>query len=178
VTHPDQVVFDLDPGPSVSWSQVLRTAERLRKLLKKLELKCFVKTTGGKGLHVHVPIAPVYAWDQVKEFSKSVVKLLQEEFPKDYTVTSSKKSRGGKIFLDYLRNDFGATAVVPYSLRAKDAPFVATPLRWSELKKIKGASAFDLEGVLKRLAKSPADPWPEFFELKQKISVLKQKKNM
>lgn len=175
--YPDQIIFDLDPGENVSWKEVIQTAERLKDLLNRLDLKSFVKTTGGKGLHVHVPIAPKYDWNDVKTFSKSISKQLEIDFPELYTTNISKKKRMGKIFLDYLRNGAGATAVAPYSLRSKPHPFVALPLKWSELKTLKSPTAFDLGKTLKRLASQKKDPWEDYFKLKQKIKILETIKN-
>ncbi len=170
--RPEQLVFDLDPGEGVSWSKVKQTALRLRDLLEQLSLQSFLKTTGGKGLHIHVPIAPIYSWEAAKEFAKSVSKQLEINHPKEYTTTLLKKKRQGKIFLDYLRNGFGATAVAPYSLRAKEQPFVALPMAWSELKTLRGPQTFDISSTLKRLAKSPKDPWHQYWNSSQKIRIL------
>lgn len=170
--NPDQIVFDLDPAEGLSWKKVVTAAEQLRDLLDRLSLKSFLKTTGGKGLHLNVPIAPLYDWDQIKNFAKTVALRLAEENPGLYTTTTLKKKRTGKIFLDYLRNGFGATAIAPYSLRAKKDPFVSMPLDWSELKSIKGGNAFDIKSSLRRLAHQTKDPWEGYNSLKQKIKIL------
>ncbi len=172
--HPDQIIFDLDPDEKVPWKKVIETAFRLKELLERLDLKSFVKTTGGKGLHVQVPIAPRYGWDEVKSFSKSVCRQLEIDFPDEYVINMSKKKRKNKIFLDYLRNGAGSTAVAPFSLRSKDYASVAVPLEWSELKTIKSAAEFDLQKTLNRLAKQTSDPWNGYFKLKQKIKILDQ----
>jgi bifunctional non-homologous end joining protein LigD len=171
--HPDQIVFDLDPDEAVPWKQVIASAYELKELLEKLDLTSFVKTTGGKGLHLHVPILPLYTWDQVKSFSKSVTLQMQSENPDLYTSKMAKKERGGKIFLDYLRNGFGATSVAPYSLRAKENPVTAVPITWTELQSLKGPQVFELDSTLKRLAHLKKDPWTGYFRLKQKIKILK-----
>lgn len=170
--NPDQIIFDLDPDPSVKWSQVIRTAIRLRKILTDLKLKSFVKTTGGKGLHIHIPIGPFYSWDQIKEFSKVVSQQLASEFPNDYTIVSSKVKRRGKIFLDYLRNNFGATAVAPYSLRSKDTATVAFPVTWEALAKIKNPARFNLSEIPKHLSRRKRDPWQGYNNLRQRIEIL------
>lgn len=170
---PDQIIFDLDPDETVPWKQVIASAYELKELLEKLDLTSFVKTTGSKGLHLHVPILPLYTWDQVKSFSKSVTLQMQSENPGLYTSKMAKKERGGKIFLDYLRNDFGATSVTPYSLRAKEKPVTAVPITWTELPSLKGPQVFDLNSTLKRLAHLKKDPWAGYFRLKQKIKILK-----
>ena len=171
--RPDQIIFDLDPDEKLEWDKVLEAAFRIKDLLKKLSLESYVKTTGGKGLHIHVPIAPIYNWDQIKSFSKSVTMQLESEYPKDYTTNISKKKRSGKIFLDYLRNGFGATAIAPYSLRAKNKPTVSVPLTWAEVRKLKKPDEFDLNSVLERLVRQKTDPWKGYDQMKQKIKILK-----
>lgn len=174
--HPDQIVFDFDPDESVPWKQVINGVVRLKEVLDHLKLKSFLKATGGKGLHVHVPIAPIYTWEETKEFSKTITQLLENESPNLYTTNTLKKVRKGKIFLDYLRNGYGATAIAPYSLRAKEAPVVALPLFWDDLKKIKSSSQFLMMDVLKIISKRKEDPWKDFLKTKQKIKVLSQQK--
>lgn len=171
--RPDQIIFDLDPDEKLEWDKVLEAAFRIKDLLKKLSLESYVKTTGGKGLHIHVPITPIYNWDQIKSFSKSVTMQLESEYPKEYTTNISKKKRSGKIFLDYLRNGFGATAIAPYSLRAKNKPTVSVPLTWAEVRKLKKPDDFDLNSVLERLVRQKTDPWKGYDQMKQKIKILK-----
>jgi bifunctional non-homologous end joining protein LigD len=171
--NPDQIVFDLDPDKSVEWKVVVHTALHLKELLERLSLKGFLKTTGGKGLHIQVPIAPIYSWEAVKAFAKAVTEQMVKVDPHLYTANMLKKKRTGKIFLDYLRNGIGATAITPYSLRVGDQPTVAVPLLWSELKNLKTPKAFDIHSALERLAKQKKDPWPDYFSLKQKINILK-----
>jgi len=169
---PDQIIFDIDPDEKLPFSKVKETAFRLKDLLSQLDLESFVKTTGGKGLHVHVPISPLYDWDRVKEFSLTVCEQLRSEFPDEYTTKSTKTRRVGKIYLDYLRNGFGATAIAPYSLRAKDQPVVAVPISWKELKAMTKRPVFDADATLKRLAKQKLDPWKNYSRLKQRIKIL------
>lgn len=177
VMYPDQLIFDLDPYEGLSWGKVREAAYRLKDLLKRLSLECYIKTTGGKGLHIHVPIAPHYPWDQIKNFCKSVTIQLSSEYPEDYTTNILKKNRKGKIFLDYLRNGFGATAIAPFSVRAKEKPTVAVPITWDELKKLKRPDHFDIHSTLKRLALQKKDPWAGYENLKQKIKILKKKES-
>ena len=173
IMRPDQIVFDLDPGPGVPWREVARAAIELRDLLEDLNLKSFVKLTGGKGLHVHVPIAPLYDWNQVKDFSHVIALKMVKNNPIKYTATMSKKLRGGKIFIDYLRNSFGATAVVPYSLRAKSLSTVALPVAWNELNKMNNPH-ISLNKALVKIRRRKSDPWAGMFKLKQKIEILRQ----
>lgn len=177
VLYPDQLIFDLDPDDGISWSRVRQAAFRLKDLLKRLSLESYIKTTGGKGLHIHVPIAPIYTWDQIKNFCKSVVIQMSAEYPDDYTTNILKRYRKGKIFLDYLRNGFGATAVAPYSVRAKERPTVAVPITWDELNKLKRPDTFDIHSTLKRLAMQKEDPWTGYEKLKQRIAILKTKES-
>lgn len=170
--HPDQFVIDLDPDAGVPWSRVKETALRVRALLRELDLESFVKVTGGKGLHVHVPIATLYGWDEVKNFAKSLGQQLADDHPGQYTTSMSKAGRKGKIFIDYLRNGFGATAVAPYSLRSKERASVAVPITWEELKAMRRLKVFGPAETLKRLASAKRDVWPKYFALKQKIALL------
>lgn len=170
--HPDQIVMDFDPGPGTSWKDTVKAAFDLKKILDQLDLKSFVKVSGGKGIHVQVPIAPIYSWDQVKDFSKA---LGDEMARRDdiYTVSMAKSNRKGKIFVDYLRNGRGATAVAPYAVRMREQSAVAMPVTWDELKKLKSANFFDLKTAISYLKKRKKDPWKGYTDLQQKISILK-----
>lgn len=168
----DQLIFDLDPDPSIKWKQIVDVAFRLKELFEKISMKSFVKLTGGKGLHVHVPVAPVYTWEQTKAFCKTVCQQLESETPQILTTQLAKKKRGGKIFLDYLRNGFGATAVCAYSLRSKDKPLIAIPITWDELRGMKKRAEFDMESVMTRLASARKEVWPQYHSLQQEIQIL------
>ncbi|MBA2404022.1 MAG: DNA ligase D [Bdellovibrionales bacterium] len=172
IMRPDQIVIDFDPGIGVPWKEVISAAFELKEMLDDLNLKSFVKLTGGKGLHVHIPVAPLYDWDQIKSFSQSLALQLVSDNPKKYTSNMSKKLRKGKIFVDYLRNGYGATAVVPYSLRAKPLSAVALPLEWTELKRIKGPQEYTLKKTLRKIKTRKSDPWKGMLKLSQKISIL------
>lgn len=176
--RPDQIVMDFDPDPAVPWKEVVSAAFELKAMLEDLKLKSFVKLTGGKGLHVHIPIAPLYDWEQVKSFSQTLALQLVSVNPDKYIATMSKKARKGKIFVDYLRNGYGATAVVPYSLRAKPTSAVALPIEWTELKKIKSPQEYTIRKALKKIKARKADPWKGMLKLKQKIQVLKPLKKL
>ncbi len=165
--HPDQMVFDLDPGPSVSWELIVEGAKGLRLLLEELGLKSFVKTSGGKGLHVTVPLARRQDWDEVKDFAARVARKIVEVAPKHFTVFMSKPERRGKVFIDYFRNHRGSTCVAPYSTRARPGAFVSSPVTWQELDGLQ--PRFHIFQALDRLSE-PEDPWQGFFELKQGIS--------
>ncbi len=129
--HPDRLVFDLDPAPDLDFEATMEGARALRELLEELGLKSWLKTTGGKGLHVTVPITPQAGWDEVKAFSRAVAAELTRRAPARYLATMSKAKRQGKIFVDYLRNGRGATFVAPYSPRAREGALIAMPVAWT-----------------------------------------------
>lgn len=169
VERPDMMVFDLDPAPDVGWPKIIAAAKLLKDQLAQIHLTSFVKTTGGKGLHVVVPIKPRYSWEVVKQFTHDFVDNIVAEHPNAYTATITKAKRKGKIFLDYLRNQRGATAVAPYSTRARKDATVATPIFWDELTSKLKPEKFTIKTVPKRLASLKSDPWEELFELKQTL---------
>jgi bifunctional non-homologous end joining protein LigD len=171
VEKPDRIVFDLDPGQRVEWSQVIKGAFYLRKFLQQLGLKSFVKTSGGKGLHIVIPILRKYTWPDIKLFSQTVALAMAKEYPDLFTAKMGETNRQGKIFIDYLRNVRGATAVAAYSLRAHiDAP-ISTPVSWDELKKIKSSAQFNIFNIKQRLAKLKSDPWAGFFTTRQSLNL-------
>jgi bifunctional non-homologous end joining protein LigD len=176
LVHPDQFVIDLDPGTGVTWSTIIAAAFEFKMLLEDLGLESFVKLTGGKGLHIHVPIMPKYSWDDVKLFTQSLALEMESRSPGKFTTKMFKDLRRGKIFIDYLRNSFGATAVVPYSLRASKKTSVALPVRWNDLKKIKNSKFFSLKRALSTLKRRRQDPWEKMYELNQLLDPLELKK--
>lgn len=165
--HPDLVVFDLDPDPSVEFARVCEAAHELRKVFSAAELECFVKTTGGKGLHVCLPIAPELEWQQVSDFSRRIAEALVQHAPDRYVATMSKAQRRGKIFVDYLRNARGATFVAPYSTRARSGATIALPVAWDELGPELDPSRFTLRNVRARL--EAPDPFARMATLKQSL---------
>jgi bifunctional non-homologous end joining protein LigD len=172
---PDVIIFDLDPAPDVAWKDVIKGAKLIHEKLAILNLKSFVKTTGGKGLHVVVPIKRKYSWDEVKDFTRAFADAIVAEHPQHYIATMSKAKRKGKIFIDYLRNGHGATAIAPYSTRARKHATVSVPLAWDELSvKVKG-EAFTVKNVPKRVVKLKKDPWKDFYSLAQSLPLKKFK---
>jgi bifunctional non-homologous end joining protein LigD len=169
VEHPDMITLDLDPAPDVPWKKVVLAAKNIRNYLKQYKLKSYVKTTGGKGLHVVIPIKPLYSWDAAKEFSHSLVNVLVEEHPTEYIAQMSKAKRKGKIFIDYLRNQRGATSVSAFSTRARPNAPVSVPLHWDELTNRREDTAFNIKTLPKRLKNLKKDPWKDFFTVKQKL---------
>jgi bifunctional non-homologous end joining protein LigD len=160
IESPDLLVFDLDPDPSVSWRPLADTARVLRALLVDLGLVAFLRTTGGKGLHVVVPIQRRPSWQDVKSFSHAVATRLVRELPERFTAQISKQKRKGKILIDYLRNQRGATAIGSYSVRARPGAPVAMPIDWEELDGKTGPPVWSIREARARLALP--DPWKEF----------------
>ncbi|MEX0900772.1 MAG: DNA ligase D [Gammaproteobacteria bacterium] len=167
--RPDRLVFDLDPGNDVAWGDVKSAARDVRDKLAGAGLKSWVRLTGGKGLHVVVPIARGPSWDDVKAFCGAFAGALAEHEPLRYVSVAAKKKRGGKIFVDWLRNGRGATSVCSWSLRARDGATVAVPLRWDELGRIRRPDTYDLRSALRRAAALDADPWADVTECRQKL---------
>jgi bifunctional non-homologous end joining protein LigD len=157
--QPDRLTFDLDPDPALPWKNIREAALTLRRRMADLGLGAFVKTTGGKGLHVVVPIIPKHNWDEVKAFTKKVAATVAIEEPKLYTTTMSKAKRKGKIFIDYLRNAQTATAVCAYSTRASAGAPVSVPVSWQELATDVREARFTIRNVPQRLARLRKDPW-------------------
>ncbi|MCE9526652.1 MAG: DNA ligase D [Planctomycetales bacterium] len=168
--QPDRIIFDLDPDASVPWSRVIDAALDVREMLAEIDLECFVKTTGGKGLHVVAPLNPRRAeWDQVKAFCRRIADSLVGKSPELYVATMSKAARKGKIFVDYLRNDRGSTSVAPYSTRAKPGAPVSTPLTWDELTPVIRSDDFHVGNVIQRLETMEQDPWRDIAKIKQSL---------
>jgi bifunctional non-homologous end joining protein LigD len=166
---PDQLIFDLDPDAGLPWKQVVDAARLLRRRLAELDLEAFVKTTGGKGLHVVVPILPQVEWDDAKQFTKHIAESVARAAPDRYLTNMSKTKRAGKIFIDYLRNGRGATAVAAYSTRARTGAPVSAPVRWEELDDLRSADHFTLLNIRQRLARLRKDPWANFFASRRSI---------
>ncbi|MBY2965328.1 DNA polymerase domain-containing protein [Rhizobium leguminosarum] len=162
--RPDMVTMDLDPGEDVTWSAVIAAALELKARLEARGLAAFVKTSGGKGLHVVTPLAPKAGWAEVKDFAHSLAESVSADAPDKYLATATKAKRGGHIYIDYLRNGRGNTAVAAYSTRARSGAPVSMPLDWSELNEVSGPAAFTLANVPQRLETRPKDPWGNFFD--------------
>lgn len=169
---PDRIVLDLDPAPGVAWEAVVDGARGIRDLLGAMQLVSFVRTSGGKGLHVVVPFRRGPGWQAVKDFCEALAGAMVARSPERYIATASKARREGKIFIDWLRNARGATSVCSWSLRARAGAPVAMPLRWEELGKVRSGSAFGLAAALKRAASLKADPWEGMAALTQRLPKL------
>lgn len=153
IDYPDRLIFDLDPAPDVPFEALRLAAQDLRNRLKRRGLEANLKVTGGKGLHVTVPLAAKDKWAEVKAFGAAVARELVQAAPEAYIATMSKAKRVGKIFIDYFRNDYTATAIADYAVRARAGAPVAVPIEWTELDRVESASQFTMKDVLKRLAR-------------------------
>ena len=167
---PDRLIFDLDPDPELDWPQVVQGVLLTRALLEEIGLTSFLKNTGGKGLHVVVPLHRRAGWDEAKAFSHALARHLAQTFPQLFTAQMAKAKRGGKIFIDYLRNAQGATAVAAYSTRARQGATVSTPLAWEELEQGVRANSFTVRNLAARLDRLGADPWAGYAQTRQTIT--------
>ena len=165
--EPDFMVFDLDPDEKMDIKKVRQGVRDLKKILDELELKSFLKTSGGKGYHIVVPFKQKCDWQTFHDFAENVAKLMENKWPKRYTTNIRKDSRKGKIFVDFMRNTRGATSVAPYSLRARNGAKVSMPISWSELGRVE-PNGVDLFNALQRIKKP--DPWKDFFNVSQTLN--------
>ncbi len=161
IGKPDRMTFDLDPGEGVSWRQVQESAQLVRAFLQELGLPCFLKTSGGKGLHLVVPLKPLRYWDTVKDFSQAIVQHLSAVIPERFVAKSGPRNRVGKIFPDYLRNGFGATTVCAWSVRARPGMGVSVPVAWEELEDLTSAAHWHAGNIGERLATGNT-PWAAY----------------
>lgn len=159
---PDRLVIDLDPGPRVEWDAVVQAAHQVRERIQPLGLTAFVKSTGGKGLHVVVPLTPRATWDQTRAFSEVLAEAMVKDQPDRYTTAMPKAGRENKILLDYLRNQRGSTVVAPFSTRARAGATISVPLHWDELDRASPDRPFTLASVTARLARLTSDPWDAY----------------
>lgn len=167
--HPDRMIFDLDAGEGVSVQEIQACALELKELLLEVGLKSFLMTSGGKGYHIHVPVAPEYEWEEIKAFAQTIARKLSEDHPASYTASMSPAKRKGKIFIDYLRNTRGHTAIAPYSVRAREKATIAVPIDWKDLRKT-DPDSYSIKDVKKILRRK--DPWEKIRSLKQRLTLL------
>ena len=176
LAKPDRMVFDLDPDPLVRWREVMAAAHRIRERLEDLHLESFAKTSGGKGLHVVVPLARRHEWDEVKAFSRALAESIAAEDPTRFTTAAAKKQRTRRIFIDYLRNSEGATTVAAYSVRARKGALVSTPLHWDEVGGRLKQSTFHIGNVARRLSGLRSDPWKAMRRTTQSLTLAMKRK--
>jgi len=167
IDKPDMIVFDLDPDEGLALKDLRQGVKDLKTILDLIPLKSFLKTSGGKGYHVVVPITTSANWQTIRKFSKNIAQIMSERWPDKYTINVRKINRQGKIFIDWMRNIKGATSVAPYSIRAKEKGSVSMPISWDELDSI-SPDDIDMEMAIKRL--TIKDPWEDFFNVKQQIN--------
>lgn len=168
--RPDRLVMDLDPGPGVSFDALKASAREVRDLLAAAGLESFCLLTGGKGIHVVSPLERRQDWDTLGDVTKGLARRLAEAAPHRYVATASKSKREGRIFIDWLRNRRGATAIAPFSLRARQGATLATPIAWDELSRIRSGGQYSLANIRQRLSRLSGDPWAGYDELRQSIN--------
>jgi bifunctional non-homologous end joining protein LigD len=173
---PDRMVLDLDPDARLPWREVMGAAHHVRERLEDLGLESFVKTTGGKGLHVVVPLATRHDWDEVKAFSRALAESVVAERPQDFTAKAAKRDRARRIFIDWLRNAEGATAIAPYSVRARKGAPVATPLHWDEVGGRMKPEKYHAGNVARRLQGLHSDPWKQLRRKGQVLTAAMKRK--
>jgi bifunctional non-homologous end joining protein LigD len=169
VEQPDRVTIDLDPAEDVAWTALIDAALEVRERLRALRLESFVKTTGGKGLHVVFPLTPRADWEQVKTFAQQIAEGMAKDSPGRYVATMAKRVRTGRIFVDYLRNGRGATAIATYSTRARPGASVSTPLEWEELSPSLRPNHFTVGNLPTRLRHLERDPWADLSHVHQTL---------
>ncbi len=175
VADPDRanrLVFDLDPGPGVEWRRLVAAARQVRDLLGKAGFASYLRATGGKGLHVVMPLKPAADWSVARPFARAIAETLANAEPHNYIASANKSLRDGRIYVDYLRNGRGATAIASYSLRARPGAPVAVPLRWDELSRLGRPDKFTIDNVPRRLARLDADPWEGIDDVEQDLDSL------
>jgi bifunctional non-homologous end joining protein LigD len=166
---PDRVVFDLDPDEAVPFDVVRDSAKDMRDRLKALGLTSFPMTTGGKGIHVVLPLTPKHGWEEIRTFAEAMARTFAAENPDRYLAEMSKKARKGRIFIDYLRNARGSTAISPYSTRARKGAPIAWPVSWAGLGKLPSAREVTVQNVAAAL--KGRDPWAGYFEVDQVLPI-------
>lgn len=166
----DRITLDLDPGAGLPYAPLRDAALAIRKLLREQGLESWVKTTGGKGLHVVVPLtAPLPDWSTAKDFAFGITRYFERIAPQSFTSKTGERNRKGKIFIDYLRNQFGATAIASYSPRWRPGAGVSTPIAWEELDEDCRGTHFNIHNVPDRLARQRRDPWQGYFSVRQSL---------
>jgi len=170
IDRPDRMIFDLDPGEGVSWAQVQEAAILTRAILTELRLESWLKTSGGKGLHVVVPLAPKLDYGVVKRFSQAIVRHLAKTIPQRFVAKSGGSNRVGKIFVDYLRNGRGQTTAAAFSARARPGLGVSMPVAWEQLSQLKSGAQWTIQTAREYLSFEQTDPWAGYWASKQTLT--------
>jgi bifunctional non-homologous end joining protein LigD len=170
IDKPDRVIFDLDPGEGERWERVIEAATLVRALLSELSLRSWLKTSGGMGLHVVVPLAPRADWDTVKDFAQAAVQHLARVIPQRFVAKSGAANRVGRIFVDYLRNNHGATTAAAFSVRARPGLGVSMPIAWDDLASLKRSDAWSVRTAREHLSFQAADPWSDYAVCRQTLT--------
>ncbi|MNF29768.1 putative DNA ligase-like protein [compost metagenome] len=168
--RPDRFILDLDPDPALPWKSMVEATQLTLTLLDELGLQAFLKTSGGKGVHIVVPLLRKHSWDEVKAFSHAIVKHMAKLMPERFCAVSGPKNRVGRIFIDYLRNSQGATTITAFAARAREGLPVSVPIHREELGEIKGANQWNIRTLFERLAELGDDPWQAYGKTRQGIS--------
>ncbi|CAB3776740.1 DNA ligase D [Paraburkholderia fynbosensis] len=176
IEKPDRMVFDLDPDAGLGWERMIEAAQLTRSLLDELGLKSFCKTSGGKGLHVVVPLAKQAGWDEVKDFSQAIAQHMAATLPKQFSAKMGAQNRKQKIFVDYLRNNRGSSTVAAFSARARPGLGVSVPLSWDEVAATTGGDQWTIENLHERLADLASDPWADYAKTRQRITAAMKKR--
>jgi bifunctional non-homologous end joining protein LigD len=169
IGNPDRIVFDLDPGEGLAWEAMREGAQLLRALLEELGLQSWLKTTGGKGLHLFVPLKPDRDYEAVKGFSQAVVQHMAATLPSRFVAKSGPRNRVGRIFIDYLRNGWVQSTAEAYSARARPGLGVSMPVGWEELPRIERADQWNIITAAQRLESLGKDPWERYWKTRQKL---------
>jgi bifunctional non-homologous end joining protein LigD len=170
IAQPDRMIFDLDPGEGVAWPQVQEAAALMHAMLEELGLASWLKTSGGKGLHVVVPLSPRLDYDTVKDFSQAVVQHLAKTIPQRFVAKSGAANRVGKVFVDYLRNGFNATTAAAFSARARPGLGVSMPVAWDDLPGLKGGAQWTIATARDHLSFQKNDPWAGYGTCRQTLA--------
>jgi bifunctional non-homologous end joining protein LigD len=170
VEHPDRIVLDLDPGPEIEWAAVVEAAKTVRRLLRTLDLESYVKTTGGRGLHLVVPLEPRQTWDVCLDFARAAAGALARHDPALFTTAFAKRGRERQILVDYMRNNRTNTSIAAFSTRARPGAPVSTPISWTELTPKLSPASFTVGTAPARVERLRADPWADYFKTRQRLS--------
>jgi bifunctional non-homologous end joining protein LigD len=169
--EPDRIVLDLDPGKRVEWAQVIAAAREVRHLLTSIGLKAWVKTTGGRGLHLVVPLVPDADWSECLEFAHAIANLMVEQNPERYTTDFRKVGRDDKILIDYLRNNRTNTSICAFAVRARPGAPVSMPIEWADLKPSLQPERFTVSSTWAYLARRRTDPWRDYSHARQRLKL-------